>query len=407
MDDITIRTIEAQEYDALTEAMASAFSESTEGGWVEADRPLLEPDRTFAASEDDRFVGGTFVNTLRMTIPGGDVPIAGITGVGVAQSHRRRGVASALLRAAIDQVHQRGEAVAVLHASEGGIYERFGFAVSSLIGTIDIERDRAALTDPPSDPGRVRLFARPEAFSALRPVWNAARSTQTGMLARDADAWWEARFFDPKDEREGASPFFFALHEGPDGPDAYAVYRFKHEWPDQLPSGRVTVEELIGATSEGLADIWRFVSDVDLAARIQATVPVDTPLLHMLREPRRARLRVRDGLLVRLVDVPAALAARAYATPGRVVIDVRDAFCPWNEGRYLVDADSSAATCTPTDAPPDLQLDENALAAAYFGGISLARLADARMVTELTPGSLDRAAVMFGWPRAPWSPEVF
>ena len=44
--------------------------------------------------------------------------------VGVLPSHRRRGVLSSLMRHQLDDVHERGEAVAALFASEAGIYGR-------------------------------------------------------------------------------------------------------------------------------------------------------------------------------------------------------------------------------------------------------------------------------------------
>ena len=86
---------------------------------------------------------------------------------------------------------------------------------------------------------------------------------------------------------------------------------------------------------------------------------------------------------MRILDVPAALAARRYAAPVDVVIDVDDPRIPANTGRWRLVGSPDAATCTPTDAPADLALDVQALGAAYLGGTSLAALAAAGEVTEL------------------------
>lgn len=110
-----------------------------------------------------------------------------------------------------------------------------------------------------------------------------------------------------------------------------------------------------------------------------------------------------DGLWVRLVDVAAALSGRSYATDVDVVLEVRDPFCAWNEGRYRLTADR----CEPTDADADLALDVDALACAYLGGTTLLELAAAGRVRELRAGAVARASAAFRGDVAPWCPEVF
>jgi len=106
---------------------------------------------------------------------------------------------------------------------------------------------------------------------------------------------------------------------------------------------------------------------------------------------------------VRIVDVPAALSARTYATDPDVVLDVRDEFCPWAAGRYRL----HGAGCERTGNEPDLELDASALGAAYLGGTTLRELAAAGRVAERTPGALARASAAFRGDVAPWCPEIF
>jgi predicted acetyltransferase len=123
----------------------------------------------------------------------------------------------------------------------------------------------------------------------------------------------------------------------------------------------------------------------------------------LLAEPRRARFAIGDALWVRLVDVGAALAARSFHDGDPVVLDVRDAFCVWNEGRWRVGADAS----TRTVADADLALDVSALGTVYLGGFSFADLARAARIEELRPGGIERADALFRTDRAPWCPEIF
>ena len=66
-------------------------------------------------------------------------------------------------------------------------------------------------------------------------------------------------------------------------------------------------------------------------------LPPDHALFLLLATPRRLRYRMGDRLWVRLVDVGAALSGRKYSDDGAIVFDVRDEFCPWNEGRWKLE----------------------------------------------------------------------
>jgi predicted acetyltransferase len=152
-----------------------------------------------------------------------------------------------------------------------------------------------------------------------------------------------------------------------------------------------------------VAELWRFLLDVDWMARIKAQLlPVDHPLRLLLADPRRLRFTLVDGIMVRLVDVGAALAARSYAGDGSVVAEVEDAFCPWNEGRWLLGPEAARS-----DAAPELRLDASALGSVYLGGFSFAELARAGRVEELVEGAVARADELFRADRAPWCPEIF
>jgi predicted acetyltransferase len=188
-------------------------------------------------------------------------------------------------------------------------------------------------------------------------------------------------------------------------PDGYAIYAVRPDWNDDGPAGEVTVRELVAATPEARARLWGFLLDQDLTTTIGwRHAPVDEPLWLMLSDPRAVRLTVVDGLWLRLVDVEAALGAREYVADPGVVLEVTDAFCPWNAGRYRL----AGGGCERDDgAAPDLALDVSTLASTYLGATTLLSLASAGLVRELTPGAVARAAVGFGWAEQPWCPEAF
>src|SRR6266540_1992013 len=123
-------------------------------GWPARDEdtavfaPLIELDRALAAYDGDQVVGTAGIFSMQLTIPGGEMPMAGITGVGVHPTHRRRGLLRQMMRRQLDDIHERGEAIAGLWASEAVIYQRFGYGLATMAASFEIERGRAVFRQP-------------------------------------------------------------------------------------------------------------------------------------------------------------------------------------------------------------------------------------------------------------------
>ena len=398
--DIEIRSITYEERPDWVRAADTAFSHLSKDDEIEASLPVIEPDRSFAALDDGRIVGTSAAVTFRMMVPGGArVPTAGVTMVGVHPTHRRRGINTGMMRAVLDQAAERGEPLAALFASEGAIYGRFGYGLAGLFGEFQAESARMAYVRGYEPTGHVELVSKDEALPVIDEVYDAAM--RPGGVERNK-ALRDHSFATVGEDKD--RPWMYAVHRDDAGKaDAYAVYWMKHEWPRSVPSGVITVQECVASTPSGNADIWRYLFDVDLVATVEAwNRPADEPLLHLLREPRRLRFSVNDGLWVRPLDLVAALEARRYRTDGRIVFEVADPFRPENDGRYELSVDDGVGRCARTDADADLAGTINVLGATYLGGTSFRHLWWAGQVEERTPGSLDLADAMFASSPAPW-----
>jgi len=395
---------DAAEYERAFMAIGQYFGAESFGEWRDYFEELLPLERMHAAWEGGDLVGGGGSFPFRLSLPGGDVACAGTTVIGVSPTHRRRGVLRAIMRAHLDDVHERGEPVAALWASEEGIYGRFGYGRAAFTGEISVPREHSSYALPHERRGRVRLIENDEALSAFPPLWDALARVRPGVFSRSS-RWWERRALaDPRDHREGAGPKRLALLEVEGAPAAYAVYRHRASWEGGLSTGKVEVVEAIGADAKALAELWRFLLDVDWVASASASLlPPDHPLFFLLSEPRRMRYRMGDGLWVRLVHAGDALASRTYAGDGEVVLDLQDEFCPWNEGRWRV----GGGGVERTTAGADLSLDATGLGAAFLGGMGFTQLAQGGRVDELVPGALARADAIFGYGLHPWCPEIF
>jgi predicted acetyltransferase len=409
--DIEIRRVQPEEYEAWVRPLTVAFAEEIRPELTELDSRLLEFGRTVGALDGDTFVGSTSVFSLDVTVPGGRVPMAGVTFVAVLPTHRRRGVNTALMRNVLETVHEEGrEPLLGLWASESGIYGRFGYGVATSTSSFTIARHRAAFREEAVAGGPVRLIVdRDEALGVIADIYERVRATRAGLVSRPSRAHWDWRFMDFERDRDGAGPLSYLVHDGPDGPDGYGVYRMKHAWVDDQPDGETSVSEVAGSSPTAFASIWRYLLDIDLMERTTcATCPVDNELLYLLAEPRQLRTRTQDALWLRISDVAAALEGRRYAVDGSVTIGVRDDVCPWVEGTYLLEAGPDGATCRRDDAASaDVVLSARELAAIYLGGTGLGALAHAGLVDEETPGAVERANTMFATALAPWCPAFF
>ncbi|MRG95844.1 GNAT family N-acetyltransferase [Polyangium spumosum] len=369
--------------------------------------PMAEFETRFVAYEDGAVVGGGGALSITLSVPGGgEVACAGLTMVGVMPTHRRRGVLSAMMRVHLDEARARKQAIATLWTTEGPIYGRYGYGLASLAGDISLERSAASFADRRPLSCRARLVTEAQAAELFPPLWDSARKLHPGMPSRSA-AWWQRRrLADPEAARAGKGPLQRVFVELDGRPEAYALYRVEHKWDGHVTAGTLNVIEAVGQSPAGTRAVWRYLLDIDLMRQVTATnLPVDHPLFVLLAEPRCLHFSTYDALWVRIVDVPAALAARTYGARDSIVLEIEDTFCPWNTGRFRLDGAEGRAV--PTNESPDLRLPAEALGSAYLGGISFTQLADGGRVEVLEEGAAGRADRLFRSTRAPWCPEAF
>lgn len=398
-----IRTAEPDDFAGLMRCTQTAFlnpERDSEAAWVRYWRDVMKPDpaRTWGA-----FDGGVAVGTLRsvpfeLTVPGtATVPAAGITMVTVSATHRRRGLLTGMMAAELDAAAARGDAAAVLIASEWPIYGRYGYGPATEATSWEIDR-RAARC--PAPVGALEQVDKAELRTLAEPVYDRARRQRAGGLDRPQPRWdRDLGLSHP----EGEPPDWSGravVHRDPAG-EVDGYLRWHSAW-EHGPRVELTVDELIAATDAAYADLWRFALSVDLVTHVVAGERrADEALPWLLPDGRAARQTARaDKLWLRPLDVPALLTARTYDRAGRVVLDVLD---PHGRagGRFALDATPQGATCAPTTESADLTLPVTTLASAYLGGHRLRALALGGGVDEHRPGALAVADRLLGTDQAP------
>ncbi|HEX5494789.1 MAG TPA: GNAT family N-acetyltransferase [Mycobacteriales bacterium] len=404
-----IRPVSTEEFPEYYRTLQDAFSADSHPDDRDNDLVVFEPERSLAVFDGDQIVGTAGAFSRQLTLPGRAVPVAAVTMVGVAPTHRRRGLLTAMMRRQLTEVFEGGrEAVAALWASEGAIYGRFGYGLSTHQATLTGRTDRMRLrpgTDLTTTVLRqVDVAELPLLAGGMR---ERLRLRTVGWLDRP-DRWWRFQFHAPERRGSGAGVMRAVVCEQAGEVTGYAAYQISGDWQPTGPEHKVRVHEMAAATAPARAATWSFLINLDLVRWIRASRrPVDEPLRHLVTDGRALGLSMVDNLWVRTVDVGRALSARCYAHEVDVVLDVTDDFCRWNVGRWRLSGDRHGAECARTTSRADLALSSTELGAALLGGTALSVLAAAGRVRELRPGILARASGAFATDRAPWCPDIF
>lgn len=366
---------------------------------AEAADGLNEPGRTLGARVGGELVGTVNSYTSWLVAPGGArLPHAAVTHVGVLPTHSRRGIASALLRRQLADIAARGEVVASLRATQGGIYERYGYGVAGSSARCEIDVHRARFRETVPTAGPVRLLAPAESWETPAKIYATAEVTWTAAIDRPA-YWWRL-------QELLRARGHVAVHGEPGAEDGFVRYRAA-ESPDWVrgPRRTVVVDDLVATTPAAFLGLVRHLLSADIVdAVVLSAISPDTPLRQLLADERAVRVTdVHDETWLRLVDVPAALSRRTYR-PGRpLVVEVTDAILPANTGTYRIEDGG----VTRVDEPADLRTDVSALAAAYLGGTRWRHLVLAGRVTELRPGAAATADALFEVDEHPFSGTYF
>ncbi len=402
----SVSTLEPDELRASHDLFAGALHHgpidderwaSTEAGYRTA--------RAIGIREEGALVATAMAFPCSMATPGGAVlPAAGVTRVGVRADRTRRGLLSAMMRAQLVDVAARGEALASLRASEARIYGRFGYGVATRGQEVTVRRSGRGFRPSAPTGGTVRLLDRSEMVAVLAPLHQRLALGRTGGITRH-DAWWSNTVQRPITARD---PMLAAVHTGPDGDDGFAV-AYPRKSDGGLDGRVLRVEDMHTVGIDATARLWRFLLDVDLIGAVEGWLrPLDEGLDLLLADPRDCSFTgIEDETWLRIVDVPAALAARSYGDADPVLLAVHDPLLETNAGVYRIAGGTAERMAPLGGATPDLECDVAALAMAYLGDRSPSTLATTGWWTVREPAALARADALFATTTVPWCGTYF
>lgn len=383
---ITFRTARESDWEAICYADSRAFGFAYTPEEMASAHEIHDMSRFELAFDGKEIVAISGAFTLQVTVPGGgQLPMGGLTWVSTAATHRRQGLLTRLMARSLADVDRRAEPVAMLGASEGGIYERYGFGVATHLRATLIDRRLAELRPEfKPKPGTVRFVDGDDALTHVADVWSRFHRVRAGEV--DRPERWHRFLFDARSKPRGelGSSTYLAHRDG------YAIYRIEPHWNDGRPAHKMDISELVAGTGDAHAALWHTLLGVDLVGPITSRqIPLDDPLPFLLTNPRSLETTtLQDGFWANVRDIKACFSARTYGTTDRLVIEA-------DGGRWAIDGGPDGATCNRVKTRPDLTMDHASLGAMLFGGVRPSALAAGRRLESRSDAVLRRADLFF------------
>ena len=414
---LEIRPYRPEESDAFNNVPSVVFGRYT--GIPRSETPpekkgpdLIPPEISLCAFEDGVLASTYAAYPFTMRLNGGKAPAAGITCVGTLPEFRRRGHLRKITEHDFrNRYEQRQQPIAILTASIAGIYQRYGYAVVSTREELSI--DPRWINVAPSIPQATGTWreASKDELPLLQAMYREFSTPRNGYLHR-APVIWDAQVLGTiaGGDDLGAGPSLIAVYEEAGQPRGYVTYAPKNmnDFSDGAgPGQRLIVRDYVWHTPSAYRAMWDYFKNFDLVKRVFIhRAPADDPAFDVFLDPRELHAMRYDWLLGRIIDVERALPLRPYGE-GRVVFEVRDEMCPWNNDRWALDAGPEGAAITRTNETPTLTMDISTLAQLVFGQISpsrAVRYGRAESTPDTDPTLFDN---IFRTTYAPFCPDGF
>ena len=289
---------------------------------------VVADGRCLGAFDGDRLVGTALFHDMRQWWYGRAIPMAGVAAVTVAPEDRGRGIGRVMMTALTRLMAERGYPLAALYPATMTIYRSLGWEIAGHRQEVRLPaRSLFALAKPDiaadgRSPGRLRRPGPDDAAEVLDVIGRAHAG------ARDCGpvTYHEAtvrRWLTRPGRYAGADRYAYLA------PDGFLAYRW------QRGHDEVFVEQVAAASAETTRALWRVVaSNSSVADTIRAQLGPSDPFWWLLPE-QDASIASRRSWMLRLLDAPAAMAARGFpAADFAVPLRITDELRPANSGLW-------------------------------------------------------------------------
>jgi predicted acetyltransferase len=365
---------------------------------IDREAALYNPDWVLGAFVDGELQACTSSIPFELCLEGAKVPMGGVSGVATMPGYRRQGLVSALLQRTLERSREHGEPLSGLWTPHPALYRRYGWELSS-DATMSTFSPKLALEPGPRSEGRIEALTA-EGWREAAAVYEAWAKNRNSCLTRTEVMWSQIILH----TRNRAS----YVYRNRDGKaEGYVVLN--------VPSGgrmadrTLTVQWLAALTAPAHRALLDLVLSHDLVGNIRWVMPPDEPFIDLVQDPTQIEMvrLTAYGLMLRVVDFQAAVAARPTYGEGKLTLRIEDRDCPWNAADWSVTADGGRLFAEPTSEAPMLSVSARALAQLYNGFRSPSTLALAGRLDVRDPAALPVADALFAMRNVPFCPDEF
>ena len=381
---IEIRHLKPDELEASRWLSKYAFGQWTDEEMKEDDYNWINPDHTLAAFVDGKMAAKVVTHPFRQMVRGVVKPMGGVAGVASYPEYRRQGLIRQLMHASFTEMRENGQLLTALYPFRESFYARFGYVTTNNNLTVKVETKSLAhylpLMRENGDAWTyTRHRARDKKLEWLAQVWELG-AVHHGFVfytpEATPDALWKMIV---KDQQ-----LLYVKQKG----NIAAAARFLSK--GYMESGELSVREMYWDSPTARDHLFAYLAThADAAPFTWLPVPYGSNFHTWLNTPT-VQLEAKISfvtLMGRVIDVAGALEGLPAPVDGRLVIEVADAQCDWNNGRYLLQSENGRLSATPTTQPAQDSMTIEGLSALVYGALPAAEAEYRRWITGLTTES--------------------
>lgn len=372
-------------------------------------RHLEEMGRTMVLIEDGEMVACLRVLSLETLVNGGPVSLGGVASVACLPERRRQGHVGRLLRQALEEMRECGQALSTLYTPHPPLYRRYGWMVAgaALRHTWSPKLVRPYRGAAPA--GRAERVGE-DAQPMLEAVYRRFAAGRNGYLVRSQRWWQEAVFRELYDDRRRVNDV--AVWRSDSGrATGYVVYRPRRESrAGEPPVDSLFVYEFVALDAGAYGGLLRYILAHDLAQKVTWYAPPDEPLALALDDSELVRREYHDTFMLRVVDMERAVAARPAgpgAPEGTFTVHVVDAAAPWNQGTWRIESGGGALRAARTREGACISTDAATFAALYNGFMPASVAVRCGLAEASDEGAVALADRVLAAAYVPYSPDHF